>query len=554
MVTAQLVRHKSRLTALYLVIGAVILVALVLAWPASGHELAPGIITRPVGACVVDWHTKRGAPVLACPRQDMTRLWPLPMIHPRFGDGDPRERAVLAPAIPPPPDGGIGVPPMSLPDWGIEAIGNPIPRTGDQKLLIILADFSDRAGLFTGQAWRQFFFGAGGFSDYYKETSYNRLRYTGDVVGLSGGVPVLNGSNVAYVRLPNPLTYYADGMYGFKIGPGQFPRNNGGVVYHALQALNTAGFDFSPYANPVTKMVENLVVVFAGSSHAYTGDAVNSLRPTAYRLTWAGGGKYTSSGGEVFDNYTFCPDQYGNLTGQIDRIGVCGHEQGHGLGMPDLYDFSYTTSGTGKFDMMSYGTYGTTSGQRPFHFGAFSKDFVGWITPTVFFSGSHFIKLEPAESGANFIKLYPQGNTTSTEYFLLENRRPIGFDQDWLSASLCAGLVIWHVDQNIVQNYPNNVNTLPSAGGPPHQGVIVVEADGRFDMLKPPINYGQCSDTWAVGRTWDVNSTPDSKLWSGTDSRLSLTVLSESSGSVLLLVTVGDSTLRKVYLPLVQRH
>ena len=93
-----------------------------------------------------------------------------------------------------------------------------------------------------------------------------------------------------------------------------------------------------------------------------------------------------------------------------------------------------------------------------------------------------------------------------------------------------------------------------ASGGPPHQGVIVVEADGRFDMLKPPINYGQCSDTWTVGQTWDANSSPNSRLWDGTDSRLSVAELSETSGSVTLLITVGDSTLTKIYLPLVQRH
>jgi immune inhibitor A len=222
--------------------------------------------------------------------------------------------------------------------------------------------------------------------------------------------------------------------------------------------------------------------------------------------------------------------------------------------MLDLYDLSNITSGTGRFDAMSYGAYGSATGARPFHFSAFSKEFVHWITPTVFISGSHFVSLQSAENTTSFIKLYPNGDASSNEYFLLENRRPIGFDQDWLSARLCAGLVIWHVDQTIVEDYPNKVNTLASAGGPPHQGVIVVEADGRFDMLKPPINYGQCSDTWTVGQTWDANSSPNSRLWDGTDSRLSVAELSETSGSMTLLITVGDSTLTKIYLPLVQRH
>jgi len=70
----------------FLLIGCVVVAVLILAWLASGRELVPGVTERPLGACVVDWHAKRGALVLACPRQDMTRLWPLPMMPPWFED------------------------------------------------------------------------------------------------------------------------------------------------------------------------------------------------------------------------------------------------------------------------------------------------------------------------------------------------------------------------------------------------------------------------------------------------------------------------------------
>lgn len=108
------------------------------------------------------------------------------------------------------------------------SFGNPIPQTGDQKLLILLVDFPDRAGIFTGTSWQQKFFGPGGFADYFKEVSYQQLRYTGDVVGIANGSIQVNPPSLAYIRLPNPLTYYADGQYGFNVSPGQFPQNNGG--------------------------------------------------------------------------------------------------------------------------------------------------------------------------------------------------------------------------------------------------------------------------------------------------------------------------------------
>lgn len=93
MAKTNLKQRKSILAACNLVIVAVIVAALVLAWLASGRDLVPGVTTRALGPCAVDWHAQYGALVLACPRHEKTRLWPLPMIYPWFEHGDPRERA-----------------------------------------------------------------------------------------------------------------------------------------------------------------------------------------------------------------------------------------------------------------------------------------------------------------------------------------------------------------------------------------------------------------------------------------------------------------------------
>jgi M6 family metalloprotease-like protein len=362
---------------------------------------------------------------------------------------------------------------------------------------------------------------------------------------MQAGVAVTNSAQVGYIRLPQPITYYADGQYGFNVNPGQFPKNNGGVVYHALQALDGAGFDFAPYANPTTHHVDNLMVIFGGSAYAYTGDANNSLQATAYRLAWAGapGGQFVTSGGQTLDNYTFCPDQRYALSGEIAHIGICSHEHGHALGMGDLYDMSYTTSGAGYYDVMAYGTYGASGGERPFHFGAVSKEYFGWVTPTVAPPGTHSYRLAPVETHAQIIRLNPNGAANSSEYFLLENRQGLGFDSDWAGAGgLCQGLFIWHVDRTIIDLWLFNLNTLPSAGGPPHQGAIVVEADGDFDLIHPPPNYGECSDAWAPGQTWNDNTSPNAHLWDGSPSQLAVSFVSQCrDGSLALNVSVGGT-------------
>ncbi len=431
-----------------------------------------------------------------------------------------------------------------------DSIEKPIPRRGQQSLLVLLVDFPDQAGLFTGQAWQAYFFGSGGFADYYTEVSYRQLRYQGDVIGMADGIPTANSDTVAYIRLPHPLTFYADDGYGFDVSGGQFPQNHGGVVTHALQALDQAGFNFAPYATPGTNEVENLLVIFAGSSYAYTGDAHNSLEATAYRLAFAGGGIYQARGGQRFDNYTFCPDQFGDLSGQQARIGVCVHEHGHALGMPDLYDFSYTTTGVGNFDLMAYGTFGATEGLRPFHLGAFAKEFLGWSRPTIVPNGTLTVTLGPSAVENNLLKLVPFGDATSSEYFLLENRQPLGFEQEWRAAGLCPGLLIWHIDQHIVADYPYAVNTLTVAGGPPHPGVAVMEADGGFDLVRPPLNYGDCGDAWQPGQRWNDASPAGAKLWDGRASGLAVTVLREEEGVLTLRIEASALTVR-TYLPYV---
>ena len=67
------------------IIALLILVALILTmqwlW-FQAREIAPGIVSRPVGECYMDWYSQRVTLVLPCPRHDLIRLWPWPVIQP----------------------------------------------------------------------------------------------------------------------------------------------------------------------------------------------------------------------------------------------------------------------------------------------------------------------------------------------------------------------------------------------------------------------------------------------------------------------------------------
>ena len=415
------------------------------------------------------------------------------------------------------------------------SIQYPIPRRGEQKLLVLLVDFPDpdRSGLFTGQTWQNFFFGPGGFSDYYQEVSYGQLRYKGDVVGMSGDSYVVNDSRVAYLRLPHSISYYANN----EAGQGyNFPHNTSGVVYQAVQALDDEGFDFAPYANSRTQFIENLIVVFAGLSAREEPSRADTLMPTAYSLQQP----YVTQHGQSIRDFTFCPERHGS---KMVTLGVSVHEHGHALGMCDLYDQSLRTIGVGRYDVMGYGIE-PDGFNHPVHFGAFVKAFLGWVQfSTQLQQGVSTITLPPTEAtqpahgsqSGRFIKLYPNGDLNSPEYFLLENRQPLGFDSDWVRLGLSPGLIIWHVDERIagdvdyqqcnVVNTPfstvnDNCFTRRNKQVPLYYGVKVVEADGYNNMVsEQKKDYGTSADTWVVGKTWR------GVLQNGQDSGLSVSVL-----------------------------
>ena len=50
------------------------------------HEVVPGVIARPLGACDVQYHAQWNATVLACPHTDLIKVWPLPIVQPWYED------------------------------------------------------------------------------------------------------------------------------------------------------------------------------------------------------------------------------------------------------------------------------------------------------------------------------------------------------------------------------------------------------------------------------------------------------------------------------------
>ncbi len=124
------------------------------------------------------------------------------------------------------------------------------------------------------------------------------------------------------------------------------------------------------------------------------------------------------------------------------NISVICHENGHVLGLPDLYARPENpgSEGAGRWCIMS----NHNNNGQPQHFCAWSKEQLGWLTPAVIDpSVKQKLILSPIEgSDHECYKVLVRAD--GSEYFLLENRRKKGFD----TGLLAEGLLIWRVVAN----------------------------------------------------------------------------------------------------------
>ncbi len=136
---------------------------------------------------------------------------------------------------------------------------------------------------------------------------------------------------------------------------------------------------------------------------------------------------------------------------RMTNISVFCHETGHIFGLPDLY-IRRQQNGTPnppprfqnpfaeslwQWDLMAV----QVGNGRPQHMSAWSKEQLGWIKPAVIDPRvRQKLVLSPIENSPNEclkIPVRPDGS----EYFLLENRRHVGFD----SSLPAEGLLIWRI-------------------------------------------------------------------------------------------------------------
>lgn len=387
------------------------------------------------------------------------------------------------------------------------------PVTGTRRALVLLVDFSDNKASQPQQHYKDMLFSSGTYSggsmqDFFREASYGKLTLTGEISGQGGATQ-------GWYRAPNPYTYYTNNSYGCE---NTYPRNTQKLV-EELVDLAAPYVNFKDYDNDGDGVVDALFIVHAGPGAEATGNR-NHIWSHQWEI------KPRMVDGVTVSTYSIEPED--------GRIGVFCHELMHVFGMPDLYDTDYSSEGTGSWDLMAGGSWNGNLGDTPAHPTVYCKNKLGWVAPTVLFNAKQTITLKPYATNDGQVYKLPIGAADSKEYFLLSNRKKVGFDRQLPGE----GLIIEHVDETKTNN---NDET--------HYLVDIEQADGKQDLNKNA-NRGDANDPfpYSSNNVFTASTVPSSKTYSGTDSKIKITNIQRAGDNIIADVETGTSADEKIWV------
>ncbi|HEU4928756.1 MAG TPA: M6 family metalloprotease domain-containing protein, partial [Candidatus Krumholzibacteria bacterium] len=128
------------------------------------------------------------------------------------------------------------------------------------------------------------------------------------------------------------------------------------------------------------------------------------------------------------------------------------------------------------------------------------------------------------------------GENPVSEYWLVENRRRVGFDQGLHEQ----GLLIWHVDEEVL-HAPYQVNTSVYSDV---RGLVLEEADGDFDLNNGiNSNTGEAEDVFpgpSLNTTFNSGTTPGSTDNTGRATQISVTGIGAPGATTSATLRAGD--------------
>ena len=394
-----------------------------------------------------------------------------------------------------------------------EGATRSIPLTeGNQKVLCILIGFPDKPFTKTqadfANLWNQVGYNyegsQGSVKDFYLENSYGLLNVTATVVG-----PYVASHNSSYYD-------YDNGNYK-------------ALIKEAMQAARN-DVQFSDFDVNNNYFVDLVHVVFAGYSKSVPGSN-GVIWPHSSTLTlpvWQG--LYKAK------DYICSSELAGFVGTKVAPIGTVCHEYGHDLGAPDYYDLSNDEDefpGTGQWDVMCNGGW-NNQGRCPAHHNPYTKAYIyNWVTPMGINSSLSNVDYTIYPS-YNLPTIYKINTNTSGEFFLLENKKKLGFNSHILESGN-DGLLIYHIHKDIESGINNNNvnNSHP-------QKCYIVNANATTNPNSAPSSYGTDYTQWAYPTNNQIfftsTSTPSSVSWAGEATGVEICFIHKSGNNIQFTV------------------
>ncbi|MCK5785232.1 MAG: M6 family metalloprotease domain-containing protein [Candidatus Sabulitectum sp.] len=387
---------------------------------------------------------------------------------------------------------------------------NPIVAAlGDDQMnvLILLVDFSDKEAQTPATYFDSMGFAQDTFSlaSYYSVVSFGQI----DIVTVDWPGTTL------WTRAPETYDYYANNNYGW----GSYPQNSQGLVETVCTMIDPV-VDFSQYDNDGDGFVDGVNLMYAGK---FDGTP-QMIWPHAWSL-------YPPLSLDGVQVYKFSvQNEYNTNPGDKSASVFC-HEFGHVLGLPDLYDLGYDSQGIGNWGMMSYGVY-NGGGWSPAEFCPYCRNELG-ITEFVDVTEPGMYQVPAIELSNVAYRIWTEG-APGYQYFILENRRQIGWDE----ALPSQGVLIWHVDK---YQSNNNYQWYPGHTEDGHYRVALEQADGQWHLEKN-MGGGDVGDPYpgSSGNSeftyWTI---PDSRTYTGVDTQVYVSSIPVSADTVEVYISTS---------------
>ncbi len=413
----------------------------------------------------------------------------------RVGDADPQHLGLTAHLRP-----GPALVRRALNARKFAPAALPAPPRGTVPNLVLLVKFRNQTSHFTPADFEPIFNGeTGSVREYYREVSNGQLDLVSTLVG--------------WIELPNDDSYYA---YN--------DRNPFGVPWHmvrdAVRILDAQGFDFTRFDADQDGRIDAIDIIHSGPAYETTGNR-NYIHSHFAPLMW--NALRTHDGITIWAYHTEA--EFGPDNRSPTQLGVIAHETAHFFGLPDLYDYDYDSAGLGLWCLMSSGAWAGdySDGSRPTHLSAWAKAKLGFVVPESIETRTEAKRLAPTEESASAVVI--KGGLPGEQYFILENRRRVGYDR-YLPGE---GLLIFHVDEERSSNDDQD-----------HYLVDLEQADGRRDLNRHPYGRGDASDPFPLANNdaFTPLSTPSSLPYGAVSGSVFVTAIRRDGPDIVFDVEV----------------